>query len=141
MPWDGRCDGAPEQAANRLSAKPPDGSAKGCQYAKDWKPSQCHLDHKTKIAWLERRLSESLEQQAATSDVLQIISSTQTSVTAVLDAVTANAVRLCKALNATIYLRDGDAVVIHAGHRRHSPGTGKFDLGACLLTTRRSRAS
>src|SRR5262249_19238059 len=71
-------------------------------------------DHKTKIAWLEQQLSESLEQQAATSEVLQIISSPQTSVTAVLDAVAANAVRLCEALNATIYLRDGDAVVIHA---------------------------
>src|SRR5215471_9310714 len=71
-------------------------------------------DHKTKIAWLERQLSESLEQQAATSDVLQIISSPQTSVTAVLDAVAANAVRLCEAVNATIYLRDGDALVIHA---------------------------
>src|SRR5215470_1668704 len=80
--------------------------------------------HKTKIAWLEQQLSESLEQQAATSDVLQIIGSPQTSVTAVLDAVTANAVRLCETL------RDGDAVVTHAGHRRHSPGTGKFDLGA-----------
>src|SRR5215831_6261454 len=71
-------------------------------------------DHKTKIAWLEQQLSESLEQQAATSEVLQIISSPQTSVTAVLDAVAANAVRLCEAVNATIYLRDGDAVVIHA---------------------------
>src|SRR5215471_10992293 len=71
-------------------------------------------DHKTKIAWLERQLSESLEQQAATSEVLQIISSPQTSVTAVLDAVAANAVRLCEAVNATIYLRDGDALVIHA---------------------------
>ena len=63
---------------------------------------------------LERQLSESLEQQAATSEVLQIISSPQTSITAVLDAVAANAVRLCEALNATIYLRDGDAVEIHA---------------------------
>src|SRR5262249_48400020 len=71
-------------------------------------------DHKTKIGWLERQLSESLEQQAASSDVLQIISSPQTSVTAVLDAVAANAVRLCEAVNATIYLRDGDALVIHA---------------------------
>src|SRR6516225_4047447 len=71
-------------------------------------------DHKSKIALLERQLSESLEQQAATSEVLQIISSPQTSVTADLDAVAANAVRLCEALNATIYLRDGDAVVIHA---------------------------
>ena len=71
-------------------------------------------DHKTKIALLERQLSESLEQQAATSEVLQIISSPQTSITAVLDAVAANAVRLCEALNATIYLRDGDAVEIHA---------------------------
>src|SRR6516162_6412079 len=71
-------------------------------------------DHKSKIALLERQLSESLEQQAATSEVLQIISSPQTSVTAALDAVAANAVRLCEALNATIYLRDGDAVVIHA---------------------------
>ena len=64
-----------------------------------------------------------MEQQAATSEVLQIISSPQTSVTAVLDAVAANAVRLCEALNATISLRDGDALVIHAdcGPLRGSP--------------------
>ncbi len=71
-------------------------------------------DQKTNLARLERQLSEALEQQKATSEVLQIISSPQTSVKAVLDAVAANAVRLCEALNATIYLRDGDALVIHA---------------------------
>jgi class 3 adenylate cyclase/putative methionine-R-sulfoxide reductase with GAF domain len=70
-------------------------------------------------------LTESLEQQTATSEVFELISSPQASVQAVLDSVAANAVRLCEALNATIYLRDGEFVVIHA----HSGPLGRTPIG------------
>src|SRR5215469_16224930 len=104
-----RASSKPTKARSRKTVAP-----RAAKTPKTGSRRSATADHKTKIAWLERQLSESLEQQAATSEVLQIISSPQTSVTAVLDAVAANAVRLCEALNATIYLRDGDAVVIHA---------------------------
>src|SRR6516164_226983 len=104
-----RASSKPTKARSRKTVAP-----RAAKTPKTGSRRSATADHKTKIAWLERQLSESLEQQAATSEVLQIISSPQTSVTAVLDAVAANAVRLCEAVNATIYLRDGDAVVIHA---------------------------
>src|SRR5262252_4942317 len=104
-----RASSKPTKARSRKTVAP-----RAAKTPKTGSRRSATADYKTKIAWLERQLSESLEQQAATSEVLQIISSPQTSVTAVLDAVAANAVRLCEAVNATIYLRDGDAVVIHA---------------------------
>ena len=104
-----RASSKPTKARSRKTVAP-----RAAKTPKTGSRRSATADQKTKIAWLERQLNESLEQQAATSEVLQIISSPQTSVTAVLDAVAANAVRLCEALNATIYLRDGDAVVIHA---------------------------
>jgi adenylate cyclase len=70
-------------------------------------------------------LTESLEQQTATSEVFELISSPQASIQAVLDSVAANAVRLCEALNATIYLRDGEFVVIRA----HSGPLGRTPIG------------
>jgi adenylate cyclase len=70
-------------------------------------------------------LTESLERQTATSEVFQLISSTQAPVQAVLDSVAANAVRLCEALHATIYLHDGEFVVIRA----HSGPLGRTPIG------------
>ena len=103
-------------------AKPQDGNAEAANTAKTGSRRSATADHKSKIALLERQLSESLEQQAATSEVLQIISSPQTSITAVLDAVAANAVRLCEALNATIlssrWRRCGDSRAILTTQRR-----------------------
>jgi signal transduction histidine kinase/putative methionine-R-sulfoxide reductase with GAF domain len=59
-------------------------------------------------------LSESLEQQTATSEVLKVISSSPTEIQPVLDAVVANAGPLCQAMNSTIFLREGEIVVSRA---------------------------
>jgi two-component system, NtrC family, sensor kinase len=67
------------------------------------------------IARLERDLTEALERETAASEILNVISSARAaSVQPILDTVVTNAGRLCRALNATIYLCEGDSVVIHA---------------------------
>jgi GAF domain-containing protein len=54
-------------------------------------------------------LSELLEQQTATSEVLQIISSSPGELEPVFQAVLANATRLCEASYGVMWLREGDA--------------------------------
>ena len=71
----------------------------------------------SEIARLAHDLNDALERETAASEVLKIISSAQAaSVQPVLDTVALNAAQLCRALNATIYLREDDSVVIHAQH-------------------------
>ena len=53
-------------------------------------------------------LSESLEQQTATSEVLKVISSSRGELVPVFDAMLANAARICEAKFGMLYLRDGD---------------------------------
>src|SRR5262249_37070315 len=53
-------------------------------------------------------LSESLEQQTATSEVLKVISSSPGNLEPVFDAMLANATRICEAKFSTLHLRDGD---------------------------------
>ena len=63
-------------------------------------------------------LSESLEQQTATSDVLKVISSSPTEIQPVLDVVAENAARLCEAKNVVIFRLDGELLrpVAAIGH-------------------------
>jgi len=61
-------------------------------------------------------LSESLEQQTATSEVLQIISSSPGELEPVFNTMLQNAVRICDAKFGHLWLREGDALRIGATH-------------------------
>src|SRR5262249_32617875 len=55
-----------------------------------------------------RELSESLQQQTATSEVLQVISSSPGELASVFEAMLANAVRICEASFGNLLLYEGD---------------------------------
>jgi two-component system, NtrC family, sensor kinase len=63
-----------------------------------------------------RDLTEALEQQTATSEILGVIASSPTDIQPVLDVVAENAARLCDANNAAIWRADGDKFWLVASH-------------------------
>jgi GAF domain-containing protein len=65
---------------------------------------------------LEQRLAEALEQHAAISKILQVISASPSDVQPVLDTVAASAARLCGSSDAEIFRRDGDSLRLVAHH-------------------------
>jgi GAF domain-containing protein len=72
----------------------------------------------TDLARLTRELGEALEQQAATAEILRVISSSPTDLKRVFAVVAASATRLCDASDATIHQVD-DAVLRLVAH--HGP--------------------
>src|SRR2546426_11677759 len=63
-----------------------------------------------------RDLTEALDQQTATSEILRVISSSPTEVQPVFEAIAKNAARLCEALDAVVFLVDGDVLRPIAHH-------------------------
>jgi hypothetical protein len=63
-----------------------------------------------------RELTESLEQQTATSEVLKVISSSPGDLQPVFGSMLQNAVRICDAKFGNIYRWDGDALHLMASH-------------------------
>jgi GAF domain-containing protein len=70
----------------------------------------------TDLARLTRELSEALEQQAATAEILRVISSSPTDLKRVFAVVAASATRLCDASDATIHQVDGAVLRLVAHH-------------------------
>src|SRR5262245_28033393 len=73
---------------------------------KKLKAYACELEQKLEAR--TRELSEALEQQAATTDVLKIISGSPGELQPVFDAILANATSLCDAKFARLFLSESD---------------------------------
>src|SRR5262249_23368567 len=70
-----------------------------------------------------RELSESLEQQTATSEVLQVISSSPGELEPVFETMLANAIRICGAKFGVLFRSEGDAlraVALHGAPRLYA---------------------
>ncbi|HEY1458817.1 MAG TPA: GAF domain-containing protein [Casimicrobiaceae bacterium] len=70
----------------------------------------------TEVQTRNRELTESLEQQTATSDILRVISASRIDVQPVFDVIAENAARLCKAEFCHVFRFDGALLHFEASH-------------------------
>jgi signal transduction histidine kinase len=88
-----------------------------------------------KVEARTRELTETLEQQTATSEILRVISSSPTDVQPVFQTILENATRLCEANIAALFLYDGE-VLRTAAHHNVSPEVAEYLKEARLRPSR-----
>ncbi len=71
-------------------------------------------------------ITEALEQQTATSDILRVIAGSPTDIQPVLEVIAVHAMKLCDGMNSSVYLTDG-AQVFEAVTRDASPDAVKLN--------------
>jgi GAF domain-containing protein len=91
----------------------------------------------TELEARNRELTEALEQQTATAEILRVISSSPTDLRPVMDVLAQSAARFCGASNAAILRIDGDSLRIVAAH---GPKPIDSPVGALIPLNRRSVA-
>ncbi len=91
---------------------------------------------KKETAEAKAALTEALEQQTATSEILRVISQSQTDVQPVFDTIVRNAVALCGALYGAVFRFDGEFIHLVA-HHNFTPGV--LELTSRLYPMRPSR--
>jgi GAF domain-containing protein len=70
-------------------------------------------------------VTEALEQQTATAEILKVISQSPTDTQPVFQAILANATRLCEASVSALFLFDGE-VLVNVAHQNASPAFAEF---------------
>ncbi len=83
---------------------------------------ESHAGLERKVEERTRDLTETLGQQTATSEILQVMAGSPTNLSPVLDAIAENAARVCAAQDAVIRLVEGDVLRLAAHH-------GPLELG------------
>ena len=87
-------------------------------------------DAETTVAALTRELDEARQQQAASADVLKVISRSTYDLQSVFQAILANATRLCEASYGAMWLREGDRFRNAAFHGALPAATRRYSKGA-----------
>src|ERR1700736_2418560 len=87
-------------------------------------PGASHADLEREVEHLARALSESLEQQTATAEILRVISGSPTDVQPVFDVIVERAVCLCGARFGRVYRYDGCMIHMVAGYGLGAAGLG-----------------
>jgi GAF domain-containing protein len=107
-----RAGGEPVKTRRRKAATPK--RRNGPKTAR--RRSSTTAKHKSEIARLTRELSEALEQQTATSEILSVISRSKFQLQPVLQSVVNTAMRLRRAKQAVIYRQEQGTYRFAAGH-------------------------
>jgi GAF domain-containing protein len=84
------------------------------------------VDANEKIALLEQKLNEALEQQAAISEILGVISNSPTDLAPVFSAILANATRLCEGNLAALWRYDGKFLIGAAQYNASTAFVDKY---------------
>ncbi len=93
------------------------------QMTSQLRESYANLEQKVEAR--TRELTEALEQQTATSEILRVISSSPTDVQPVFDVIVERAVRLCGARFGRVYRYDGTLIHMVASHGLSARGLGE----------------
>ena len=87
----------------------------------------------TELGARNRELTEALEQQTATAEILRVISSSPTDLQPVMDTVAENAARVCGATDSLIFRLDGTVLRLVARHRALPSA---LEIGETISATR-----